>query len=133
VTGIDDSVDALVVARENARRLGLDARFVHGDLLDGFNGEFGAVVANLPYVASGSELSPEITRYEPASALFAGADGLDAIRRLATMLDGVSFVALEIGAGQSRAVLSLLAGAGFGSVSVHEDLAGIERVVMGRR
>jgi release factor glutamine methyltransferase len=133
VTGIDDSVDALVVARENARRLGLDARFVHGDLLDGFNGEFGAVVANLPYVASGSELSPEITRYEPASALFAGPDGLDAIRRLVTMLDGVLWVALEIAAGQSRAVLSLLAGAGFGSVSVHEDLAGIERVVVGRR
>jgi release factor glutamine methyltransferase len=134
VTGIDIDVDALGVARENARRLGLNVSFVAGDLLcDSGTAAFDAVVANLPYVADGEKLEPEIARYEPARALFAGADGLDAVRRLVGMLSGVPFVALEVGAGQAVAVAALLGAAGFAHVSRLEDLAGHERVVVGRR
>ena len=66
-----------------------------GELLAGR--ECDAVLANLPYVAEGAELAPEITRYEPAGALYAGPDGLDIIRRLIPMLARVQFVALRSG------------------------------------
>jgi release factor glutamine methyltransferase len=130
VVGIDLNEDAVAVARDNASRLGLAASFVVGDLLVG---DFDAVLANLPYVADGTSLAPEIALYEPADALFAGADGLDVIRRLVRMLDGVSVGALEIGSDQGDAVVGLVRDAGFASVERLRDLAGHERVVVGRR
>jgi release factor glutamine methyltransferase len=133
VWGIDVNTGAVAVARDNASRLGLAAEFVVGDLLDGVGVGFDAVLANLPYVADSVSLAPEISRYEPAGALFAGPDGLDVIRRLVGMLDGVSVVALEVGFDQADAVASLVAGAGFSSVERLADLAGHERVVVGRR
>ena len=127
VTGFDLSEDALVVARGNAERLGLDVRLVQADLID--DGEYDAVLGNLPYVPSGVELQPEIAEYEPAAALFAGPDGLDLIRRLIARIDRVPFVALEIGFGQEAAVADLLGG----RTEILRDLAGHERVVVGRR
>ena len=133
VTGTDASEDALAVARLNAERLGLEVAFVQADLLDGVEGPFDAVLANLPYVPDGVELQPEIARYEPASALYAGPDGLDAFRRLTTMLDGAPLLALEVGAAQGPSVRPLLERAGFRSVETRRDLAGYERVVLARR
>lgn len=131
VCGSDVSDDALAVARLNAVRLGLDVRFCHADLLP--PGSFDAVLANLPYVAEAADLAPEITRYEPPGALFAGADGLDLVRRLLPALGAVPFVALEVGFDQAAAVAALLNDAGFASVAALPDLAGHERVVTGRR
>ena len=111
-------------------RLGIGVDFVVGDLLEGVDGPFDAVLANLPYVPDGVDLAPEISRYEPAVALFAGPDGLDAIRALLTMVQGVPLIALEVGLPQ--AVRGLLEDAGFRSVEVLRDLAGHERVVVGR-
>ena len=131
VLGVDVSDDAVAVARDNARRLGLDVEFVRADLLDGVPGPFDAVLANLPYVAEGSALPPEIELYEPSLALFGGPDGMDLIRRLLTMVDGVPLVALEVSL--AEAVASLVSRAGFPSVEILRDLAGHERVVVGRR
>jgi release factor glutamine methyltransferase len=133
VTGSDVSPDALAVARENGRRLGLYVEFVQADLLDGVPGPIDAVLANLPYVVAGTELAPEISRYEPAGALFTGENGLEMVRRLVGMLYEVPFVALEAGFDQAAAVSALLARAGFGEVQRIRDLAGHERVVIGRR
>lgn len=133
VTGTDLSEDALTVARENAARLGLEVSFVRADLMDGVAGPLDAVVANLPYVEEGTELQPEIARYEPADALYAGPDGLRLIRRLVEQRPGVRFVALEVGAGQATAVLELLGRAGFPTAEALRDLAGHERVVVGQR
>ncbi len=133
VTGTDVSADAVDAARSNGLRLGLDVSFVCGDLLGGVGGAFEAVLANLPYVADGAVLPPEISRYEPPGALFAGPEGLDVIRRLVRSVEGVGLVALEIGSDQAEAVASLLSEAGFGSVEVLADLAGHDRVVLGRR
>ncbi len=136
VTGIDISQGALAVARENARRLRLAVDFVGGDLLD--EGCYDAVLANLPYVADGDELSPEIERWEPPEALFAGSDGLEKIRRLTGRLDAssarsVKLAALELAPAQAGTASALLASAGFRSVEVLRDLAGRERVLVGRR
>lgn len=132
VSGVDVSEDALAVARRNAERLGLEVSFERGDLLVGQRG-LDAVLANLPYVASGSVLAPEIVRYEPADALFAGPDGLAVLRRLVGMLDGVGLVALEVGFDQSAAVATMLSAVGFDRVERRCDLAGHERVVVGWR
>ena len=147
VVGVDTSAEAIAVAAANARRLGLESRveLSVGELPSGDEGPFDLVVANLPYVGTGewSALAPEITKFEPASALFAGEDGLDAIRGLVAKLspgpDGVppelacEAIALEVGAGQADEVARLLGSAGFGSVESRSDLAGIERCVLGRR
>jgi release factor glutamine methyltransferase len=135
VVGVDVSGDALAVARANAVRLRLDVAFVQGDLLSAPGvSDVEAVLANLPYVAEGAELAPEIASYEPSSALFAGVDGLDVVRRLvATLPYGVRQVALEVGSDQASAVGELVAGAGFATIERVRDLAGHERVVVGRR
>jgi release factor glutamine methyltransferase len=131
VSGADVSDDAVTVARANAARLGLDVTFVAADLMQGVSAD--AVLANLPYVAEGVKLAPEIARYEPAVALFAGADGLDVIRRAVAAVAGptVGLLALEIGPEQADEVSALLWDAGFASVGVRRDLAGLERVVVG--
>jgi release factor glutamine methyltransferase len=125
--------EALGVARENAAALGLEVRFVQGDLLAGVPARIDAVLANLPYVASGSVLPPEISRFEPASALFAGRDGLDVIRRLLGQVAHVPLVGLEVGFDQADQVQKLLQDAGFSAVEVWPDLAGHGRVVLARR
>jgi release factor glutamine methyltransferase len=132
VVGTDVSVDALTVARSNADWLGLEVELVRADLLYGVAGPVDAVLANLPYVEADAELSPEITRYEPAAALYAGADGLDLIRRLVAQARGLPLLALEIGAEQAPAVRRLLERTGFRSSEVLRDLGGHERVVVGR-
>jgi release factor glutamine methyltransferase len=135
VVATDASEDALEVARANAARLGLDVELHHGDLLADVAGPLDAIVCNPPYVEDGAQLAPEIVRYEPALALRAGPDGLDVIRRLlpAAGATAARVMALEIGAGQAGAVTALLREAGFPEVAVVRDLAGIERVLVGRR
>lgn len=133
VVGADISADALTVARANAARLALDVEFANADLLSGLDRRFDAVLANLPYVAESFELAPEISLYEPIGALFAGADGLEVIRRLTVQLEGVGVVGLEVGYDQAGAVDGLLREAGFESIERLRDLAGHERTVVGRR
>ena len=130
----DLSADALAVARANAQRLGLEVAFVQGDLLEHVP-EVDAVVSNPPYVEDGAELAPEIVRHEPALALRAGPEGLDVLRRLlpAVAARGVTWLAVEVGAGQAAAVQALAAEAGFAGSERRADLAGIDRVVVAWR
>jgi len=134
VIATDVSGDALAVAQANATRLGLDVAFRQGDLLEPLDGRpLDAIVANPPYVADRAELPPELG-HEPPHALFAGPDGLDVLRRLVPAAAArAPFVAFEIGAGQAATVGTLLRRAGMTDVAAHRDLAGIERVVVGRR
>jgi release factor glutamine methyltransferase len=136
VIGTDSSAEALEVARANASRLGLDVSLLHGDLLAPVDPgrPIDAVVSNPPYVRDGEPLPPEIARYEPAVALYGGPDGLAVIRRLVPQAfeRGARFVALEVGEGQAGDVAALMRAAGARSVDVVRDLAGIERVVVGR-
>jgi len=134
VLATDVSDDALAVAQANAQRLGLDVAFARGDLLEAVDGEVGAVLSNPPYVADGARLAPDIARHEPPGALFAGTDGLDVVRRLVPAAAArAPFVALEIGQGQADEVAELMRAAGLSTVERRRDLAGIERVIVGRR
>jgi release factor glutamine methyltransferase len=134
VAGTDVDPGALAVARANAVRLGLEVGFMRADLLEGVDGRFDAVLANLPYVVpDAADLPPEIALYEPRRALFGGHEGLELVRRLVGMVEGVPLVALEVGFDQAPAASAVLAGAGFGSVERLRDLAGHERVLVGRR
>jgi release factor glutamine methyltransferase len=137
VVGTDASADALAVARANAERLGLDVELLEGDLLAPVEGPLDAVLSNPPYVADADRgrLAPEITRHEPEMALYAGADGLSLIRRLAPQAaaSGAALLALEVGFGQAAAVAEIVREAGFTDTHERADLAGIERVVVGRR
>jgi release factor glutamine methyltransferase len=134
IVGTDASPDALAVARANAARLGLDVGFKEADLLDGA-GEIDAVLSNPPYVEDGTPLQPEIERHEPPVALYAGADGLAVIRRLASQAgaSAARLLALEVGMGQAADVAAVLREAGFATTEARRDLGGIERVVVGRR
>lgn len=136
VTATDTSAAALEVARGNAARLGLAnrVRFLEGTSVAGE--QLDLVVANLPYVAESdwASLAPEVTEWEPREALLAGPDGLDAFRAtMPALTASAPLVALEVGEGQAEAVAGLLRDSGFTEVQVRCDLAGIERVVWGRR
>lgn len=137
VTAGDTSAGALEVARSNARRLGLDGRvrFFEGTWPE--PGSFDLIVANLPYVATGDELPPDVRDWEPRSALLAGQTGLDVFREVLGSLPGsgveAAAIALEIGHGQGEQVMALVRDAGFSGVRLLYDLAGLERVVVGDR
>jgi release factor glutamine methyltransferase len=138
LTGSDFSEDALELARLNGNTLGLEVAWLRADLLAGVPDEFDAIISNPPYVADSERgsLAPEILRHEPAAALFAGPDGLVAIRALLTQVaerERVRTVALEVGAGQASGVVELVRAAGFRAVRAERDLASIERVVVGER
>jgi release factor glutamine methyltransferase len=133
VTATDVSPDALAVAQANAGRLGLSARVAFFEAAPARH--FDLVLANLPYVCEDEwpMLAPEIREYEPRGALVAGEDGLDALRGLLASAPDCSAIAFEVGAGQAVAVIGLVREAGFDDVAARRDLAGIDRVVLGRR
>jgi release factor glutamine methyltransferase len=137
VSASDVSAGALQVARANAARLDLDVAFTQADLLSGIDPALDAIVSNPPYVLEEHRrvLAPDVLRHEPHLALFAGAEGLNVIRPLVTQAaaTAATTLALEVGAGMAPSVGALVAAAGFPDVDVARDLAGIERVVVGRR
>lgn len=139
----DASPDALDVARANLAGLGRAGRNVRvgeGSWFDAVPaGErFDVIVSNPPYVELGSpDVEQIVTDWEPASALFAGADGLDDIRHLVEasferLVPG-GWLVVEIGATQRRAVRELLDCRGYADVEIRRDLAGRDRIAIARR
>jgi release factor glutamine methyltransferase len=140
ITATDVSVPALAVARHNAQALGLAdrIRFVRGDALGPVAGGcFELVVSNPPYLAEAQRerLAPELA-HEPQVALFAGADGLAMLRRLAAgvgeVLTPAGAAAFEIAPEQVTPVADWCRAAGLLDVTVHRDLGGLPRVVSAR-
>lgn len=135
-TGTDLSEKALQVAGENARRLGVEASFVQGDLFEPVSGKYDCIVSNPPYIASREVdvLMEEVRDHEPRMALDGGEDGLYFYRKLAAQspkyLKDRGRIFLEIGFDQGEAVAGLLAPA-FDEVRIVQDLAGLDRVVCG--
>lgn len=138
VAGVDVSAKALAVAAANAARLGCAGRaaFVAGDLLAPFTGSFDLVVANLPYVGTDEvdDVDPAVLAHEPYTALFAGPDGLDLLRRLIADLPAHlapgGAAALEIGWRQGERVVALAAAAfPRGAIALRKDAYGRPRLV----
>lgn len=140
----DASGPALEVARSNARALGLGGDAAQFDLRDwceaGWSaglGTFDLIVCNPPYVEQDAVLEPDVREFEPASALFAGADGLDDYRivipQLRALMKAGAIALLEIGATQADAVTRIARDHGF-DVAMRKDLAGRPRcLVLGSR
>ena len=146
MTATDISVQALEIAKQNARRLGVGARvdFRRADCWDilddsGALARYDLIVANPPYIREDEidSLAPEVRDFEPRIALAGGTDGLDFYRRIASgardhlTAEGVAIV--EVGAGQANDVATIFRTAGFRDIAIVNDLAGIPRVVKARR
>jgi release factor glutamine methyltransferase len=138
----DISPDAIDVARANLAGIGRRAanvRIAQGSWFDALPDDVvvDVAVANPPYIAVGSPAVDAAVRdWEPHDALFAGPDGLDAIRHLVAAAPGRvrsgGWLVLEIGADQGPAVERLLVDAGYGEVAIRPDLAGRDRVAVGQ-
>ena len=142
VAAVDVSPDALALAGENARHLGLTDRveFARSDLLtDAPAGPFDLVAANLPYVPAGElpGLAREVRDHDPTLALDGGPDGLTIIERLIATAPPVlkpgGRLALEIGHGQAAQVVNLLLEGDYADIRAEKDYQGVERYVFARR
>ena len=138
LTAVDISAAALCVARENAASIGVSAEFVQGVWFDGLDGRrFDLIVSNPPYVATGDpHLQQGDLRFEPATALASGTDGLADIRTIVAHAPGYlregGWFLFEHGHDQADACRDLLHDAGFSDVIRRTDIAGLPRVAGGR-
>lgn len=140
VYGVEQSADALTLAKRNAAKHGVNVTLVQGSLFEPFNGvRFDMIVSNPPYIPTGEfdSLQPEVRDFEPREALDGGADGLDFYRSIipdaTDHLNPGGWLLFEVGIGQAKRVLELFTQTGrFEELFTAKDPAGIERVVGGR-
>lgn len=136
--GIDRSPETLPIAKSNAEATGMgdraEMRLADWDQLDWSAGlgKFDLILANPPYVEEAAQLDASVRAFEPAGALFAGAEGLDAycvlIPQLCDLLASGGVALIEIGHTQAEPVAAIAAAAGFES-KLHHDLGGRPRVL----
>jgi release factor glutamine methyltransferase len=139
ILAVDISDDALALAQENAARLNLATRvhFLKSNLLENVEGYFDVIVANLPYISMRDHhtLSREVL-HDPEVALFASAQGDELVRELIAQaplrLRAGGMLALEIGIGQSEALLSALAEKNYRDISFKNDYSGVKRFLFAR-
>jgi release factor glutamine methyltransferase len=138
IIATDISDDALLLARENAVRLGTSrVQFLKSDLLENVDGKFDLIVANLPYISrhDRDQLLPEVLR-DPEVALFAGEAGDEIIRRLIetapSHLKAGGLLALEIGLGQEPGLIDLLRKKNYGDIEARNDYSGRTRFLFAR-
>jgi release factor glutamine methyltransferase len=139
VHATENNAAALAIAMENAETI-VPGRiqFHRGSWLSPLQWPFQFIVSNPPYVEMGDpHLQQGDVRYEPVNALSPGYDGLAAIRRIAAdalpLLDNRAWLAIEHGFEQGEKVRKILQGLGYSGVDTLKDLAGLERVSLGRK
>lgn len=142
IVALDVSVEALRIARENARAEGVAGKieFINSDLFEGIRKKrycnfFDLIISNPPYISLDdfSSLPPEV-KNDPYIALYGGRDGLDFYRKITEgavlFLKKRGMLLMEIGYAQARAVKEILKGSGsFREMEIYRDYAGIERIV----
>jgi release factor glutamine methyltransferase len=139
ILAVDISDDALTLAQENAARLKVAdrVRFLKSNLLENVEGTFDLIVANLPYISTRDRhtLSRDVL-HDPAVALFASARGDELVRELIaqapSQLRPGGMLALEIGIGQSEALLSALAEKNYRDICSKNDYSGVTRFLFAR-
>lgn len=147
VTAADISEAAVALAEKNYK-LNLEDgdqlqelgyRFIVSDLFSNIDGKYHIITANPPYIVRDEieELMPEISEHEPRLALDGGTDGMDFYRRI--VKDAGSYLVpggrllMEFDDSQAEPVKQMMEEAGFTEVEVHRDLAGLRRVIEGRK
>ena len=137
-TGCDISEKALKTARENGRRLQVEASWIQSDLFEQISERFDLIVSNPPYIRTGviEELQEEVRLHDPWIALDGKKDGLYFYRRIIAESTGYirdnGALMFEIGHDQAEDVVRLIEEAGYTQIRVKKDLAGLDRVVTGR-
>ena len=142
VYATDVSAEALAVARANLAGLGgaaARASLHEGDWFEALpgalRGSVDVVVSNPPYIGTGEELPPVVADWEPPVALWAGRAGHEAVEQViggaSSWLRPGGALILEVASHRAQESARMAAEAGFGSVRVERDLAGLERVVVG--
>lgn len=134
VTLVDLSLDALQVASENAKDLGLDVTLLEADFLTDNDQMYNVLISNPPYIKTTEEIEEIVRKNEPSLALYAGADGLDCYRKiLATCKKNLAekyLLAFEIGMTQGLEVAKLACEyLGEVDVEILPDLSGRDRFV----
>lgn len=136
--GVDISEDALKVAKANGERIGVKAEFIQGDLFENVSGKYEVIVSNPPYIRTAviEELKEEVKCHDPFIALDGKEDGLYFYRKIVEKspeyLSNGGQLFFEIGHDQGEDVKKLMEHAGFTEVAVKKDLAGLDRVVLGK-
>jgi len=138
-TTVDISDDAIKIAKENAETIGVKDRikYVKSDVFENINTSFDVIVSNPPYIPTKviEGLQEELS-HEPKIALDGGEDGYDFYRRIieesSEYFNDTGILAFEVGHDQSKTIKCLLESSGFKDVEIHQDLSGIERVVIAR-
>ncbi|MFM7028765.1 MAG: peptide chain release factor N(5)-glutamine methyltransferase [Chakrabartia sp.] len=136
--GVDQSDEALAIARANAVRTGLAgrARFQQGDWGQGLEAVFDLILCNPPYIAQGFPLAADVAAHEPHTALFAGPDGLDDYRLLAPQIAALlapgGVACVEIGFDQAVSAGALFSAQGL-ALEVRRDLGGRDRCLVLRK
>ncbi|PAV46874.1 protein-(glutamine-N5) methyltransferase, release factor-specific [Pseudomonas sp. HAR-UPW-AIA-41] len=138
LTGVDRIDEAVALAERNRAALQLDnASFQPSHWFSALGGQrFALIVSNPPYIRSDDQhLSQGDVRFEPASALVAGRDGLTDLREIIAQapdhLEHGGWLLLEHGYDQAAAVRELLLARGFAQVESRRDLGGHERISLG--
>ena len=137
VTAVDISEDALLLAQINAEKFNVENKiqFLKSDWFENVEGIFDMIISNPPYIGwvEQNKISPEVKKYDPEIALFAGYDGFDAYKKiipsLSKFLNQDGLVVLEVGASQSSQVKDIMNSFGFFDVEILKDLSGKKRVV----
>jgi release factor glutamine methyltransferase len=139
IDAADISAEALAVAAENVQALNADVRLIQSDLFSEITGSYDMIVSNPPYIRTDeiATLSEEVRIHEPYGALDGKADGLyfyrEIIRQSSSYLADGGWLLFEIGCDQGASVSELLGKAGYEEIQIIKDLAGLDRVVLGRR
>lgn len=138
-TGADISSRALAVAKENRKRLNVQADFVESDLFSEIRGSYHMITSNPPYIATGEieKLMPEVRDHEPHLALDGKEDGLYFYRKIVeqapSYLEPDGWLCLEIGYDQGEALKRMMEQSGYENIQIVKDLAGLDRVVTGQK
>ena len=109
---VDISQDAIEVAKENAKRLEIDATFIHSDMWKNIDKKYDIIISNPPYIKTNEEIEEIVKNNEPSIALYAGEDGLDCYRKIIKGINDHSkercLIALEIGYEQANDIKKLI-------------------------
>ena len=137
-TAADLSEKALEVAKKNAKKFEKECEFIHSDLFENIKGKYDVIISNPPYIATKEieALEPEVRVHEPMMALDGKEDGLFFYRKIVSAsvnyLNPEGWLMFEIGYDQGVAVSEMMKSSGYTEVRVIKDLAGLDRVVIGK-